>query len=226
MCMSSSMLLNIHSRSCHDNFSSVILLESQNSVVLIRSVGQRGRVYFLLSNVSQTEKEEVELSVIRPSDMSCRCGVLWGVLFSRKLLFQRSLLALVLVLHHCILWCENYTHQIPIFLPFLCLVFVNYEMCSIQKNFKHGKKKRYSTMRYIVHAKKEHYHPSTRLVVSQSISRHNRSIIWITIMIQSSIFVGVLRWWQKFVRCLSSIEFLLRKWFLSSTRGYELFLLL
>lgn len=226
MCMSLSMLLSSHSRSCHDNFSSVIPLESQNSVVLIRSVGQRETVYFLLSNASQTEKEEVELSVIRLSDMSCRRGVLWGDLFSRKLLFQRCLLALVLVLRHCILWWNLYwikkwrmtNDEWRMKEYFSCFEWENYAMCSIQKNFKHGKKKRHSTMRYIVHAKKEHYHPSTHLVVSQNISRHSRSIIWITIMIQSSIFVGVLPWWQKFVRCLSSMVSHQRKYFLSSTR--------
>ena len=226
MCMSSSMLLSSHSRSCHDNSSSAIPLESQNSVVLIRSVGQGGRVYFSLSSVFQKEKEEVELSVIRLSDMSCRSGVLWGDLFSRKLLFQRSLLVLVLVLHLSTIWWSLYwinkwrmtNDEWRMKEYFSCFEWGNYAMCSIQKNFKHGKKKRHSTMRYIVHAKKEHYRPSTHLVVSQNISRHSRSIIWITIMIQSSIFVGVLRWWQKFVRCLSSIEFLLRKCFLSSTR--------
>ena len=219
MCMSSNILLNIHSRSCHDNFSSAILLESQNSVVLIRSVGQRETAYFLLSNDSQTEKEEVELSVIRPSDMSCRCGVLWGDLFSRKLFVQRCLLVLVLVLHRSTIWWSLYwIKKWRMTKYFSYFEWGNYAMFSIQKNFKHGKKKRHLTMRYIVHAKKEHYRPNIHLVVSQNISHRNRFIIWITIMIQSFIFVGVLRWWQKFVRCLSSIEFLLRKCFLSSTR--------
>lgn len=216
MCMSSNILLNIHSRSCHDNFSSAILLESQNSVVLIRSVGQRETVYFLLSNDSQTEKEEVELSVIRPSDMSCRCGVPWGDLFSRKLLFQRFLLVQGQALPHCTLWCANFKLPTSNCQLFFFLVFGSYETFSILKRFKHGPNSHDLIMRSIVLEKIQHCHQNIPLVVWRNISRTKQFIISIKIMTQNFISVEVLQWWQRFVRCSSSTVSQRRRYFLNS----------
>lgn len=95
--------------------------------------------------------------VIKKSGTRCRSGVLWGVLFYKKIISKRYLLVQGLALRHSTLCCANYKLQTINYKLSFCLVFENYEMCFIPKNFKIGPSYELLIMRFIVLEKMRHY---------------------------------------------------------------------